>query len=189
MITFSIEVKWLTFSSLAFLIPFLNTGGLSPFSSQWEAMEVTLQAPWTCACSGSSHGLKPDLLQQVVFDSPNHCLCLLWLGQRGWSTSWRLNQKSCQIPQPFNVLDNQVSSFLLQKIHIFPSLPFITMYIQKLFMIPLTSLARFNSLRYFGFPNLAPGCPANIQFLCTPPRLHVLASTLCRLPFGVWVFQ
>lgn len=44
-----------------FLIPFLNTWGLFPFSSQWEPMDVTLQAPWICASSGSSDGLKADV--------------------------------------------------------------------------------------------------------------------------------
>lgn len=91
--------------------------------------------------------------------------------------------------QPSNVLDTQASCFFLEKVHMFPSLSVITMYLQKLSMTPLTSLARFNSVRYFCFPNLIPGCSDNIQFLCIPPRVRVLASTLCRLPFYVWVFQ
>lgn len=35
--------------------------------------------------------LKPDLLQRVVFDPPNPCPCLLWLGWCGWSNSWKLS--------------------------------------------------------------------------------------------------
>lgn len=137
------------------------------------------------------HVQVPQTASNLIFysDSPNPCLCLLWVGWCGWSTCWRLRLKSCQIPQPSNVLDNQVSCFLLEMVHIFPRRPFVTMYLQKLFMMPLTSLARFNSLRYFSFPNLIPGCLDNTQFLCIPPRLHVLASTLCRLPFCVQVFQ
>lgn len=60
-------------------------------------------------------------LQWVIFDSPSPCLCPLWLGQCVWRTCWRLRQKSCQIPQTSNVLDNQVFHFLLEK----PSLAFL----------------------------------------------------------------
>lgn len=121
--------------------------------------------------------------------SPNPCLCLLWLGQCAWSTCWRLRQKSCQVLQPSNVLDNQVSCFLLEKSTFSLAFLLSPLYLQKLFMMPFTSLARFNSIRYFSFPNLIPGCSDNIQFFCIPPRLHFLASTLFRLPFCFWVFQ
>lgn len=63
-------------------------------------MDATLQAPWTCVCSGSSDGFKPDLLQSVGFDSPNPCPCLLWLGWCGWSNCWRLSLLMSWIPRP-----------------------------------------------------------------------------------------
>lgn len=56
------------------------------------------------------------------------------------------------------------------------------MRLEKFFLLPLTSLAGFDSSTDLSFLTKLLG-----QFLCIPPKLPVFASTLCRLPFCIWI--
>lgn len=74
-----------------------------------------LQVPWTCSPSGSSHGLEPDLLRWTVFS---------------FSQSLYLPVKTdaknvIQYLSLVHILGSQVSHFLLEGVHIFPSLSLI----------------------------------------------------------------
>ena len=75
-----------------------------------------------------------------------------------------------------HILGNQVSCFFLEKVHIFPGLPSVSDDLYKLLLSPLTSLARFNSVRALAFIiwSLATQTVFLCSFQATCPYLHPL---------------
>lgn len=78
---------------------------------------------------------------------------------------------------------NQVSHFLLEGPCVFPTFPSISSVPIELFLLPLVSLARLNSIRMLTFPT---DLWMLRQFLCIPSRLSVLISNFCRFYFGIY---
>lgn len=101
----------------------MDGGQATSSTSRSEPTAAPRRVPWTCAPSGPLDLLDPNpLLLRAVLCSPTLCLCLLRLGWCGWSS---LAMKAGYLSL-LHVPGNRVSRFLPERVHIVPSLPFIT---------------------------------------------------------------
>lgn len=125
-----------------------------------------------------SHGIvhlrwsKPVSYRRWFFILPLTGTWVLWLEH----LTVKIKAKKSLNVSALLILNNQAYVILTDRTHIFTGLSFLPTYLLKLFLLPLISQAIFKS--DFCLPG---------QFLCIPPRLPVLASTLCRLSFWVCI--
>lgn len=85
------------------------------------------QVPWTCAPSGSLDGLKPHLLLLwVALFLPVPAFVCDSGAVAGALTAEDQSRKATEYLSLVHVPGNQLSHFLPDRAHIFPSLPFIT---------------------------------------------------------------
>lgn len=92
------------------------------------SLDAFHQIPPTCVHSGSLEGLEADpLLQWVIVPSSISCLCLLQLDSMARTlASVDQGKKIMEYLSIFQVLDNQVTHFPLDRASIFSSFFFFT---------------------------------------------------------------
>lgn len=126
-----------------------NTMGSGSATSSTSSLRTygCISVP-TSLCIGCLDGLKTDLIPQlVVLHSASPCLCLCSVGSVARTCASEDRGKTITEYLSFlHVLSNQVPHPLPEWTH-FSLFFLLSLYLEMLFLMPLTSLARTNSIK------------------------------------------